>query len=80
VEEKTHTKNLVGVGSVGVDGVLDGSLVLLDGDLALAGTAGVVVVGGDAGGGLGGVFGRHVVYVYLMRLKYGKEIECSVEV
>jgi hypothetical protein len=63
MEETAHTKNLVGIGGVGINGVLDGSLILLDGDLALACTAGVVVVGGDAGGGLGGVFGRHVDYV-----------------
>jgi hypothetical protein len=69
IEETIHTENLVGIGSVGIDGVLDGGLVLLDGDLALAGAAGVVVVGGDASGGLGGVFGRHVDYVVLVKLR-----------
>jgi hypothetical protein len=67
VDESLHTKNLVGVGSVGVNGVLDGSIILLDGDLALASTAGVVVVGSDAGGGLGGVLGRHVDCVWWRR-------------
>lgn len=59
-----HTKNLVGVGSVGVNGVLDGSLILLDGDLALAGTALVVIVASNAGRGLGGVLGRHFDCVF----------------
>ena len=60
VEGKSHTKNFVGVGGVRVNGVLNASLILLDGDLALTSTAGVVVVGSDASGGLGGVLGRHV--------------------
>lgn len=63
VETKSHAKNLVGVGSVWVNGILNAGLVLLDGDLALASTAGVVVVASDASGGLGGVLGRHVGYV-----------------
>ena len=62
-KKRSFTKNLVGIGSVGINGVLDGSLVLLDGDLALASTAGVIIVGGNASGGLGGVLGRHVVCV-----------------
>lgn len=63
MKKRSHTKNLIGIGSIGVNGVLNGSLVLLDRNFTLAGTAGVVVVGGDASGGLGGVLGRHVDYV-----------------
>jgi len=55
---REHTESGIRVGSRGVNGVFDGGLVLLDGDGALACTADVVIVGG-AGGGLGGVFGRH---------------------
>ena len=56
-----HTKNLVGVGGVSINGVLDGCLILLDGDLVLTSTAGVLVVTSDASGGLGGVLGGHIV-------------------
>ena len=50
------TKLGIGVGSVRIDGVLHGLVVGLDGDLALAGTALVLVVLNLAGGN---VLGAH---------------------
>jgi len=46
------TKLSVGVGSVRINGILDGLVVALDGDLVLAGTALVLVVVDLAGGDL----------------------------
>ena len=57
-----HTKLLIRIRRGGVVGLIYGSLILLDGDLALAGAAGVVVVHGVAGGHVVIlVVGRHVV-------------------
>lgn len=62
------TKLGVGVGGVRVDGVLYGLVVGLDGDLALAGTALVLVVLELAGGDILGTHGCVVVVVCLERI------------
>ena len=44
-----HTESLVGVGGTRVDGIIHWGLILLHGDLVLAGATSVVVVFGVAG-------------------------------
>lgn len=74
------TKLGIRVGSVGIDGVLDGLVVGLDGDLALAGTALVLVVLEVAGGDLLGTHGCVVVVVYVGKVvMFGCMVEMIVE-
>lgn len=47
-----HTELLVSVCGCWVDGVCDGYIVLLDGDLTLASAAGVAIIGAGEGGAL----------------------------
>jgi len=71
------TKLSVGVGSVRINGILDGLVVALDGDLVLTGTALVLVVVDLAGGDLLGAHDCVVVVVIYVRWKV--VVGCRVE-
>lgn len=75
-KREIHTKLSIGVSRARVNGVLDGLVVSLDGDLALAGTALVLVVLEVA---IGNLLGAHGCVVVGIRVEKVEVFGCGVE-